>query len=317
MSGTHTAGHAEGCSVNNFPFCNIGLHWWHCDCLVGNWLPLTDWRAFVPLTKASLLAGVLACALVAATASVYATPVLQVGAPASGGTCAAGPYVLNTSSSTNPTENDTAIVSGNSLCVAGVYGPNTLFLGGQYLSGDDWSDLKDTGPVSGWDGKGAVLIAAVPDGQLASALGSLKINNVLAFGGSATFQGSFPNNHDPVKDSVSDFLFFDIGDFDELTGGVPNFQNSGDAKANGEVLQLSLSGQASLAWIHFDVMALETSTRGTNVASTIENNPGSHDVTWKDGGGPPQEQLPEPATLVLVGASLLMLAASRRRGLVN
>jgi hypothetical protein len=156
------------------------------------------------------------------------------------------------------------------------------------------------------------LIASVADGQLGAASG-LKINGASAFA-TSTVNNFFPNNHDPVKDAVSDFLFFDIGNFAEISGAVDDF-TTGSGDADGEVKSLTISGQGGLAWIHFDVMALETSEKGggrnAEIVTTMENNPGSKDVTWKSDKIPPNE-VPEPGTALLAGLALIGLAASRK-----
>ena len=59
-----------------------------------------------------------------------AIPVLQVGAPAGAGDT--GMYADYQASTTDPTETNTAITENTTLYFAGVYGPNTQNLGGQY-----------------------------------------------------------------------------------------------------------------------------------------------------------------------------------------
>ncbi|MFZ5594965.1 MAG: choice-of-anchor N protein [Pseudomonadota bacterium] len=234
--------------------------------------------------------------------STFAIPTLQVGAP---GGIGEGTYANYQSSLTNPIETDTAITFGNKIYVGGIYqSTDVLNLGGQYSTGDDWSDF---GMPAAFDTHGAILIASVPNG----AVGTLTINGQSPFHTSAT-NSYFPNNHDPVKSAVSDFLFFDIGTFAK-SGTVPNFDSeTGSDPGQIKTLMIATSG---FQWIHFDVMALETKMKNgkptTGLITGLENNPGSKDVTWKDSGGPPFG-IPEPSSHLLVGLGLLGLAFARR-----
>jgi len=246
-----------------------------------------------------------------------AQPVLQVGAPAGPGDT--GTYA-DYGDGTDPTEDDTAFTSGGSIFVAGLYqNDNVQNLGGQFGTGADWSTVTLPGgadPIpTDFDGHGAILVVSVPDGSLALPL-SLTVN-----GGSAFFTSEdksyFPNLHDPVKDAIADFLFFDIGEFLESIL-IPDFADETVGTKLGEIKTLLIAGFGDLAWIHFDVMALETSTQGaTGIRTTLENNPGSHDATWKPGGdgpGPnPEIDIPEPGTLTLFGTGLLGAALWLRR----
>lgn len=244
----------------------------------------------------------------------FAVPTLQIGAPA--GTGDTGIYADYQGSTTSPTEEDTAITSGNIIYVAGAYGPNTVHLGGQYTSttppitGDNWSDFGF--PASPFNTHNGILLVSVPEGELATALASLTVNGNLAFYSDAT-TNFFPNNHAPVQSGVADFLFFDIGNFSN-SGSVPDF-DSETGSAAGEIKTLTIGGFGSLDWVHFDAMAIETDqTGGRRLRTTFDlvNNPGSHDVTWKDGSGPPID-LPEPGIIFLLGAGLAGLGFSRSR----
>lgn len=246
----------------------------------------------------------------------YAVPVLQIGAPA--GTGDTGTYADYIFSLTSPTEEDTAITLRDTIYFAGVYADDVDHLGGFYtndsVSGRDWSDF-DSIPVV-FDGHGAIVVASVPDGATGSL--TLTVNNLVitAFYTSES-EDFFPTEHAPLKDEVSDYLFFDIGVFSNNSNAVPNFDETETDLKNGEIIEASIT-VAGYDWIHFDLMALATDVEGNNVnqITSWDANPGSHDVTWKDGGGGGGGgggPVPEPATMVLMGLGLIGLGFGIRK----
>lgn len=201
----------------------------------------------------------IATALLAISVSgAYAVPVLQVGAPAGSGD--SGTYADYLSSLTNPTEQDTARTSGNTIFVAGVYqNPNVLNLGGQFGSGQDWGAVNSN--FISFNNHRAVLLVAVPDGQSGSLTitvdGGSSLNPFLT---SSTLSSLFPNNHDPLKDNIADFLFFDIGDFAKNLNAVPDFATE-TGTADGQIKTIVFSN-SGFDWLHFDVLVLQTSEQG-------------------------------------------------------
>jgi len=233
------------------------------------------------------------------TTQAWAVPVLQVGVPdGSGG------YVDYT---TLGPDEETAFTSGNTLSVAGAYGPNVVLLGGESSIGQSWSDMG----YAVFGNSGAVLVVTVPADQV----GSISIAGATLILGASDTRYWSGNNHYPVNADNTKFWYFDIGNFADTKKAVPDF-DSETGQADGEIKNLIIS-ITGYSVAHFDVMALETSEVGNQrVTVVVENNPGSHDVTWisdDDDIDDFGEPVPEPGTFVLVGTGLVGFVLLRRK----
>ena len=82
--------------------------------------------------------GVTGLLLAGFTLQANAVNILQVAAPAAGGNCTSGPMA---SYGDVGSDLDTFFTNGSTLCVAGKYTGTDVKLGGQFDSGDNWSDF--------------------------------------------------------------------------------------------------------------------------------------------------------------------------------
>jgi hypothetical protein len=271
----------------------------------------------------SVMSAVIAsCGLLLAVPAANAIPSLQVGAPGGSGEDSFADYLTGLS---DPTEDDTAITGGNTILVGATYGSNDISVGGQGLGDDDWTAFKGPPPEkdafpNAFAGVGGILLVSVPDGSGVSL--SITVDDGAAISPFFTSPDMdfFPNNHAPVQADVSDFLFFNIGEFSS-SESVPNFVDE-TGSADGEIKEIVFSVTAGdPAWLHFDALALFVdSNKNSKITTTLGNNPGSKDTTWKDGGPPPPPPpspapgaMPEPISAVTGAMGLAVLGSLIRR----
>lgn len=272
--------------------------------------------------------------------SAWAIPTLQIGAPAGAGD--SGLYADYTKQLTDPTESDTAVTSGSTIYVMGQYknpvpdplvkGTYDLLLGGKYSGPQVFPDMNEAenwgnfGFDQRFNTAGAVLMATVADGSLGTAGTSLQLTmggqTINPFYSTSVFKQGFvmpnrPSNHAPVQNQ--DYLFFNIGNFNTITGAVTNMADE-TGTATGERKEISIQA-TGFGWIHFDVFALVTELEvdavgckksTARLVSSIDDtdlvgNPGSHDVTWKQ-----SQVVPEPGTFILTGLGLAAFGLYRR-----
>lgn len=116
------------------------------------------------------------------------------------------------------------------------------------------------------------------------------------------------NNHYPFKEEISDFLVYDLGDFDEIPDAVSNYSTDAPIAynvADGEqkVYSVLVDGFST---VHFDAYGYVQIAKYLPFKAKWSINPGSHDATY---------MVPEPATVFLlgIGSSVLLKAGRRSR----
>lgn len=213
-------------------------------------------------------------------------------------------------------DEDTWLTTSDSfdLIVAGAYGPKTQSLTDVTLL--ICVPQNETGTISISGGDGAALLTektAAIDGFFnpnADAVVELLINETDNPDGypdtSFLPEGARFNSHYPLNEEASDFLLYEIGDFDKVPNAVSNYSTKQPiaynvADGQEKTFAVSISGFTT---VHFDVYGYMQTSRRHTLGATWAINPGSHDATYT---------APEPATVLLLGIGMTVMVKPGRR----
>ena len=236
--------------------------------------------------------------------AAYAIPTLQTYSPGS----TAGDYYYY--------DQDTWFVSGSpfALYVVGAYDPNMTDLTGVTLLISVPNGETGTISITRSDESEIVpLLTQIGMGSSSETNPMTNaditvLNGITPSGYSTTsFLPFNANNHYPLQNDISDFILFDLYDFDDIENNLSDY-NADDGSITGSTalgeIKEYLIDYTGFSSLHIDAYGLVTDEQGQKIATSWEMNPGSHDTT---------ATVPEPSTLFLLGSGLLSLGFFSRK----
>lgn len=202
------------------------------------------------------------------------------------------------------------------LIVAGAYGPDTIDLAEVTLVVSVPKD--ETGSIfisSG--GSGAALLAEKTlslSGSLYNPDSDADLDLLTNQPGNDGYgnkgflpEGFNANNHHPFKESVSNFVLYSMGDFENITNAVSHFGTGepiepdvADGQEKGFMVNIS-----GFTYAHFDVYGYEQAAKSNGkIQTSWRMNPGSADATYL---------VPEPVSFLLLGVGGFVIRRKNSR----
>jgi hypothetical protein len=233
--------------------------------------------------------------LLMAFSSAWATPTFQV-------------YINGATAGDVGEIEETWIAYGNAFDLVAVGGYSSKTVGLHWATLIVSVPQGETGTLSI---AGATLLTAARDTGVGDVPdGPAGLNLLSNVGGMDGYDNKSPvldlNNHFPYKNSVANFLYYAIGDFDN-DGPIHNY-NAGDGsitlEGTGEEKTFAVS-VTGFSWVHFDLGGYVENDPGRDA---WEINPGSHDAT-----GIPDPVIPVPGSLLLAALGAGLVSHIRRR----
>lgn len=191
------------------------------------------------------------------------------------------------------------------LTLVGAFGPKTYSLTGCVLIAS--VPKTETGTISVTEtGTGTLQGATLKtSGATADVLTNVAGND--AYLDKSIFPANF-NDHDTFKESMSNFVLFDIGSFADL-GAVHNYQYPVTLDGTGQERTFSID-VTGFSTAHFDMYGFVTDEQGhTRIVTSWEMNPGSHDSSWFHRDPP---VVPVPGALLLAGIGTAVVAGYKK-----